>query len=917
MAQARGVFVGRERELARVAEVVTQMRGGQAWLVTVEGESGIGKTALVRQCLAAAGELGTWWARSDPAESDFDYGVVGQLLQGVARQALAGYPALAGGSPAGSVLGVGAALLGVVGEVAAVRPLVVVVDDVQWADWRSVEALTFAFRRLTVDPVLVVLVFRGNRSLLAEPARRMIVSLERQVRLVVEGLGVGDVAPLAEALGAGQLDAAGARRLHEATGGHALYLQTLLIEGFPAGRGQKRVDVPPSLTAAIADQLAMLPAETRSVLEMLAVVNARLPLARLGGAAGVASPSAAVEPAVAAGLVDWWPREASCPVALRHALQRDAIYAGLAPTARRALHARAVGLVDETSGWAHRVAALEGPDEELAAALEAAAARDADRGQLPLAAGHLLWAADISPARAGRERRLLRAATHLMLADEARGLQLRDAVEAAESSPLRGCVLGTMAFASGQLGEAEDRLEEALAQARADPAGQPLAAVIANRLAGTYTLLGQGEKVMELGRWALATGTLDAAGDSQTRTLIAIGASQVGGPQAALAELEHLAADPARVGPVHLDGLSFRGVFHLLAGDLDAAVADLAASLRLVRHGATFTLGLRGYFYLALAQYLAGAWDEVLLTADQGFSAAEIHPRRYELPLLHLAAGCVPAGRGMVAEAEQHAVAAQEAAAALDYGQERLYAGMMRALVCQAAGDYAGLAAALGYWQDESLLDGRSRVYGVLWRPLLVEGLIGSGQLAEAAVALRRLQAQGAGVAFLRPTLAWLAGWLAEQRGDPGAALASYTQGESSGVGESPVYTARLLLAHGRLLRRTGQRRQAVEPLRRARALYARLRAAPFAAQAEQELTECGLPQNRGPQRSPLTMTSRETEVAHLVSRGLTSKEVAAELFITPKAVGYHLGNIYAKLGLSGRQQLRQALRSAQQQART
>jgi DNA-binding CsgD family transcriptional regulator len=241
----------------------------------------------------------------------------------------------------------------------------------------------------------------------------------------------------------------------------------------------------------------------------------------------------------------------------------------------------------------------------------------------------------------------------------------------------------------------------------------------------------------------------------------------------------------------------------------------------------------------------------------------------------------------------------------------------MRALVCQAAGDYAGLAAALGHWQDESLLDGRSRVYGVLWRPLLVEGLIGAGQLGEATVALSRLQAQGAGVAFLRPALAWLAGWLAEQHGDPRAALASYTQGESPGTGDSPVYAARLLLAHGRLLRRTGQRRQAVEPLRRARALYARLRAAPFAAQAEQELAECGLPRNRGPQRSPLAMTSRETEVAHLVSRGLTSKEVAAELFITPKAVGYHLGNIYAKLGLSGRQQLRQALRSAQQQART
>ena len=201
-------------------------------------------------------------------------------------------------------------------------------------------------------------------------------------------------------------------------------------------------------------------------------------------------------------------------------------------------------------------------------------------------------------------------------------MALREVVEATAPSPQRSCVLGTIAFSSGQLGEAEQRFSQALEQARNDPDSQPLAALAANRLAGTYTLLGAGEKVQAFGRWALATGCLDAAAASQTRTLIAIGASQSAGPRAALAELGHLDADPARVGPVDVDGLSFRGVFRLLAGDLGQAVRDLTASLSLVRRGAVFTLGLRAYFYLALAQYLAGQWDDVLLTADQGFSAA-------------------------------------------------------------------------------------------------------------------------------------------------------------------------------------------------------------------------------------------------------------------------------------------------------
>ena len=592
-------------------------------------------------------------------------------------------------------------------------------------------------------------------------------------------------------------------------------------------------------------------------------------------------------------------------MALRHLLVQGAIYASITAARRRLLHARAAGIVSEAASWEHRVAALDRPDEHLAAQLERLAGGEAARGRLALAATHLQWACDISPARADRERRLLTAALHLMLAEESRGLALRPAVEAAAPSPLRSCVLGTMAFSSGQLGEAELRFSEALAQARTDPGSQPLAALIANRLAGTYTLLGDGDKVRTFGRWALDTGCLDAAAASQTRTLIAIGASQVTGPRDALAELGHLDADPARVEEVDVDGLSFRGVFRLLAGDLGQAVSDLTASVRMARKGATITLGLRAYFYLALAQYLAGAWDDVLLTAEQGFSAAAIHARRYELPLLHLAAGCVPAGRGVAGEAERHARLAEEAAASLDYGQERLYAAMARALVCQASGDYLGMADALGYWRDDAALDGRSRMYAVLWRPLLAEGLVGSGQSEPAAAVLDQLRTASDQVSYLQPALAWLEGWLTEQRGTPEQALRIYQRGEDTASTQSPVQTARLLLAHGRLLRRTGDRKGAVERLRRAHALFLGLRAAPFTAQVEQELAACHLPGNPVQKHSALALTSRETEVAHLVGKGLSNPEVAAELFISRKAVEYHLGNIYAKCGLQGRQQLR------------
>jgi DNA-binding CsgD family transcriptional regulator len=899
------VFVGRVPELARVAEVITRAESGEPWLVAIEGDPGVGKTSLARRCLTQTPGLRVLSARGDQGETDLDFGIVDQLLRATGE---AFPPVLSTGVtvPVASSFAVGAHLLKVVGDQQAAGPVAVVVDDLQWADRKSVEALTFMLRRLSVDAVVAVVVFRGPVGRLNEAAQRMLRSVENRLRLPLGGLGPDEVAALAAVLTAGSLDDEAVRWLYRRTGGHALYLRTVLSEGFDFDpRATGRLALPRSVAAAIGDHLVVLPAETRVILEMLAVLNLRLPLAQLGQAAQVDSPSAAIEPAVASGLVDWWPEEASCPVELRHLLVRDAIYAGITATTRRMLHARAAAIVSQAASWEHRVAALDRPDEGLAAELERLAGQELADGRVALAATHLRWASDVSPARADRERRLLTAALHLPLADGAGGMALRRAVEAAEPSPLRGCVLGRMAESYGQLREARQQYSQALAQARADPASQPLAAMIASRLVGMSTLLGAGEKTVALGRWALGTGCLDAAAASQMRTLIAISVLEVAGPRVALAELEHLNGDPAQVDPIDVDGLAYRGLFRLQAGDLGQAVRDLTASLKLVRWGATLTTGLRAYGYLALAQYLAGDWDDALLTVEQGFSAAMIHAYRPDLPLLHLVAGCVPAGRGAAEEAEKHARLAEEAAASLDYAQERLFPAIAWALVCQASGDYLGMADTLGPWQDDAVLGGRSRTDVILWRPLLAEGLIGSGQIGQAATVLARMHAEGDRVSYPQHALAWLDGWLAEQRGNPKEALRIYQRGENTASTQSPLHTGRLLLAHGRLLRRTGSRKDAVQRLRQANDLYLTLRAAPFITRTEEELAECHLPAGSAKEQPALALTRRETEVAHLAGKGLSNPEIAAELFISRKAVEYHLGNIYAKYGLHGRQQLR------------
>jgi predicted ATPase len=170
------VFVGRAAELARVAEVAARVEAGEPWLVAVEGDSGVGKTALARRCLAGAAGLRVLQARASLPEADLDFGIVDQLFRTAGGALLTGET----GGPTSS-FAVGAQLLEVVGEQLATGALAIVIDDLQWVDRKSAEALTFMLRRLSVDPVLAILIYRGPGDRLDEPARRMLASVENRL----------------------------------------------------------------------------------------------------------------------------------------------------------------------------------------------------------------------------------------------------------------------------------------------------------------------------------------------------------------------------------------------------------------------------------------------------------------------------------------------------------------------------------------------------------------------------------------------------------------------------------------------------------------------------------------------------------------------------------------------------------------
>ena len=189
-----------------------------------------------------------------------------------------------------------------------------------------------------------------------------------------------------------------------------------------------------------------------------------------------------------------------------------------------------------------------------------------------------------------------------------------------------------------------------------------------------------------------------------------------------------------------------------------------------------------------------------------------------------------------------------------------------------------------------------ARIYATVWLGRLVE--------AEHALAGYETMLERWPGGMTPSRLGWLRAQLAEQQGDIAAARAHYADDlDDPDVLLVPYVHAQTLFDVGRLDRALGRRREAIVHLRAAQSILAKLSATPFLRRCAAELRACG--EQTSIAEHPLGLTVREEDVASLVARGYTNKEVGAELFLTVKSVEYHLSHIYAKLGISSRRELR------------
>lgn len=926
-----GGIVGRHRERTLLDRALDEVRAGTPRAVGIEGPAGIGKTALLNSFLADAADCRVLSARGDESETVLELGLVGQLLRAVEVGIPAPLvPVAHGRSTALDHVTAGAALLEVLGEVEQREPVVLVVEDLHWADVTSLQAIAFAWRRLRTDRILLVTSVRPEGwSRLPTGLARLLDEAPGGIRVALGGLDVTGVADLGTRHGR-SLSVAAARRLHEYTAGNPLFVKALVAELDPASlevpTGQP-VPAPRSYSEIIVARLGRCTEPARDLVEAAAVLGI---YARLDEVQALSPPTAhapaALDEAAAAGLLTCHSSSRGLELSFAHPLIRAAVYHAL-PLARRCeLHRRAAALVgDELVKLQHEVAARHGPDDALAARLEEFAHHQiglSHAAWFPSAAA-LLGAARVSGDTAERDRRVLSAVDHLLTGGDGPGaLALAGDLTAYPATPQRDYVMARIRMGGGDATEAERLLDRAWSRAAEatgaavdgdGPARAGTGAELAGMIAGWRAVLlatsGRAQEAVEWSLRAIGCAPTANAVRAVAASILPIALASQGQAAQALELVAGLPDSPAEVAYEQCTMLGGRGLARLWSDDVAAARNDLARATELARaHGAS-GLGV-GFILccLADAEWRLGHWEAAVSSGERAVTlTGERGPGGMHGTALAIAA--LPhIGRGNLAEAEAHIEAGERVGAAGGDLISACYVAGARARLELARQRPTEALRAIGAVMEL----GREPLREICiqpWRLIHAEALLDSGDLDAAGSVLDEARdwVRERGVRSPRVVLARLYGQLAARRGRLAEARTIFEDGLADTgpeTGSEPFELARLELAAGLLLRRTGRQRDAKPRLEAARDRFLRLGAVPSLRVCETALGGAGLGAVYQTDDGRQLLTSAELAVARRAARGMTNREVAADLVLSRRTVENHLASVYTKLGINSRRQL-------------
>jgi DNA-binding CsgD family transcriptional regulator len=905
------VLIGRERECARLDELLDDARHGRSRALVLRGDPGIGKTALLEYAIGRAEGVRVLRAVGIESESALAFSGLHQLLRPVlgaldqvpeaAAEALSRSLALAEPGEVNPFLAYAGALQ-LLAEAAETEPVLAVIDDAHWLDPASTEAITFAARRLEAEAIAILFAVREGEPTRLDP--RGIAELR------VEGLSAESARELLAGADDGSIATAVAGRLVAATRGNPLALVEIpgtLSEGQRAGTDPLDDPLPvgEAVERAFLSRARSLTPRAREALLVAAASDTGdlAPIARACGGS-----AAAIDEAERAGLVEVRGEELS----FRHPLVRSAVYSAAPAGARRQAHAAlaaAFGSEDADRRAWHLGAATIGPDEAAAATLEEAAERARARGGMAAEARLLERSASLTSDPEKRASRLGQAGWAALLAgwsDESLAL-LEQGLQLVEDPVTRADLHDSLAYvgwSQGSLGEhADTYIAEAERVQEADPIR---AAKLLWHATDEFSVRFETDRMRELAEraWSLAAGgdeeqiahalscrawaALYEGDRAQGIAFARRGAEIVGehgelsgGGGALLLDFAECLANleeyrlAARLLENALPRFRERGLWVALTaalvvlsglevrrGRLERATA---AGTEAVLRAKELDLARQVSWALAtlsLAESALGRDDECLAHAEEAIEASR-GPAELEIETHALEAlGRLELGKGRARESLAHLERARELA--------------------------GGVGGGTAYLQ---------------WRPDLIEAYVRTKRRSEAAselAAFKGFESTGLGP-WATAAIARCRGLLADEEAFDDAFAEALDLCTDS---VSPLERARTELVYGERLRRAGRRLDCRAQLRAALAGFERLGAAAWAERAREELRASGETARKRDPALVDELTPRELEIALQVADGGTNREVAARLFLSPKTVELHLGRVYRKLGIRSRTEL-------------
>jgi DNA-binding CsgD family transcriptional regulator len=905
-------LLDRRSECETLDRLLRSVRSGQSRVLVLRGEAGIGKTALLEYVVEQASGCRVLRAAGVQSEMELAFAGLHQLcgsmldrlagLPGPQRDALReAFGLVDGGAPDHFLVAL--AVLSLLAGEAEERPLACVIDDAQWLDRASRQALAFVARRLLAERIAMVFAVR-------EPSDAD--EFAGLPELGVEGLGDHDARTVLASGISGPMDLRVRDRIVAETRGNPLALLELPRGLTPAelagGFGlPDRGPLSGRIERSFRRRFESLPRDSRQLLLTAAAEpTGDVPLLwraaeRLGIGAGAAGPAEAAE------LLELGAR-----VRFRHPLVRSAIYAAAPRPEREAVH---VALADATDpeadpdrrAW-HRAHAAAGLDEGVAGELERSADRAQGRGGVAAAAAFLERAAELTPDPVRRGARSLAAAQAKL---DAGAPEAAEALLAtAELTPLDEIQVARLERLRAQIAFALRRGSDA----------PPLLLAAAVRLVPLDARLAR-ETCLE----ALAAGIFSGhLGNSRD----VLGIARDTAP----------ASQPPEPHDLLLDGLATR-----VTEGYAAAVAPLREALEAFRRADDADTADNRWLWLA-CRIAADLWDHATweALATRGLRLARESGALSILPMagsyragVHVHAGQYRAAWALLEESSavteatgttplvqaKQIIAAwrghEEEALALIEGGRRLAAargqGMALSMIDNA---HAVLMNGLGRYEEalaaaeRACAHGEHSLYGNVLVEL-IEAAVRSDQPQSAAEGLDRLadrtQASGSD---------WALGLEARSRAlvTPGPAAESLYQEALQRLARAsvPPYLARAQLVYGEWLRRQNRRLDARRQLRAAHEMFSRIGAEAFAERARRELAATGETVRRLTVETRDVLTPQEAQVARLAQTGRTNPEIGAELFISPRTAEYHLHKVFTKLGIRSRKELRAALADAE-----